>query len=123
MGFDAEQHHAYIEKIIHRFQNKISLMRSHVSLRTPLRKLGYQERFTRPVRELQEHNLTCPHLTANNGDYFNYYDPEDEQSRQLHEMKIHENLEQLIQEVTGINDPKTIRNIKQNVNRYAKQVA
>ncbi|HCR3501437.1 TPA: mannitol-1-phosphate 5-dehydrogenase, partial [Enterococcus faecium] len=49
--------------------------------------------------------------------------PEDEQSRQLHEMKIHENLEQLIQEVTGINDPKTIGNIKQNVNRYAKQVA
>ena len=38
-------------------------------------------------------------------------------------MKIHENLEQLIQEVTGINDPKTIGNIKQNVNRYAKQVA
>ena len=42
------------------------------------------------------------------GIIFNYYDPEDEQSRQLHEMKIHENLEQLIQEVTGINDPKTI---------------
>ena len=30
--------------------------------------------------------------------------PKDEQSRQLHEMKMHENLEQLIQEVTGIND-------------------
>ncbi|EME7093407.1 mannitol-1-phosphate 5-dehydrogenase [Enterococcus faecium] len=122
-GFDAEQHHAYIEKIIHRFQNKnISDAITRVA-RTPLRKLGYQERFTRPVRELQEHNLTCPHLTATMGIIFNYYDPEDEQSRQLHEMKIHENLEQLIQEVTGINDPKTIGNIKQNVNRYAKQVA
>ncbi len=85
--------------------------------------LGYKERFTRPVRELQEHNLTCPQLTATMGIIFNYYDPEDEQSRQLHEMKIHENLEQLIQEVTGINDPKTIGTIKQNVNRYAKQVA
>lgn len=122
-GFDPQQHEAYIEKIIHRFQNKyISDAITRVA-RTPLRKLGYQERFTRPVRELHEHNLTCPHLTATMGIIFNYYDPNDEQSRQLHEMKIHENLEQLIQEVTGINDPKTIGNIKQNVDRYAKQVA
>lgn len=122
-GFDPQQHDEYIEKIIHRFQNKyISDAITRVA-RTPLRKLGYQERFTRPVRELQEHNLVCPHLTATMGIIFNYYDPNDEQSRQLHEMKIHENLEQLIQEVTGINDPKTIGNIKQNVDRYAKQVA
>jgi len=32
-------------------------------------------------------------------------------------------MDQLIQEVTGIHDPTTISNIKQNVMRYAKQVA
>ncbi|MGM9903254.1 mannitol-1-phosphate 5-dehydrogenase [Enterococcus sp. 10A9_DIV0425] len=122
-GFDAKKHEAYIDKIIHRFQNKyISDAITRVA-RTPLRKLGYQERFTRPVRELQEHNLTCSHLTATIGIIFNYYDPEDEQSRQLQEMKVHENMDQLIQEVTGLNDPITIGNIKQNVVRYAKQVA
>ncbi|WP_301358980.1 mannitol-1-phosphate 5-dehydrogenase [Enterococcus spodopteracolus] len=122
-GFDNKQHEAYIEKIIQRFQNKyISDAITRVA-RTPLRKLGYQERFTRPVRELQEYNLTCPHLTATMGIIFNYYDPEDEQSRELQEMKVREKMEQLIQEVTGIHDPTTISNIKQNVMRYAKQVA
>ena len=57
------------------------------------------------------------------GIIFNYYDPEDEQSRELQEMKVRENMDQLIQEVTGIHDPTTISNIKQNVMRYAKQVA
>ena len=80
-------------------------MRSHVSTRTPLRKLGYQERFTRPVRELQEHNRR-PHLTATMGIILITMILKMNKSRQLHEMKIHENLEQLIQEVTGINDPK-----------------
>ncbi|MGC3839805.1 mannitol-1-phosphate 5-dehydrogenase, partial [Enterococcus faecium] len=57
-GFHAEQHHAYIVNIIHRFQNKsISDAITRVA-RTPLRKLGFQERFSRPLRELQEHNLT-----------------------------------------------------------------
>ena len=67
--------------------------------------------------------MTCPHLTATMGIIFNYYDPEDEQSRELQEMKVRENMDQLIQEVTGIHDPTTISNIKQNVMRYAKQVA
>ncbi len=31
-GFDAEQHHAYIEKSFIASKTKISLMRSHVSL-------------------------------------------------------------------------------------------
>ena len=45
-GFDNKQHEAYIEKIIQRFQNKyISDAITRVA-RTPLRKLGYQERFT-----------------------------------------------------------------------------
>ena len=54
-------------------KNHSSLPKQNISdaitrvARTPLRKLGYQERFTRPVRELQEHNLTCPHLTATMG--------------------------------------------------------
>lgn len=122
-GFDEKQHEQYIEKIIQRFQNNyISDTISRVA-RTPLRKLGNQERFTRPILELKERDLVSPHLTATMGIIFNYYDPNDEQSCELYEMKQTKNIEELIQTVTGINDQKMIGAIKQNVERYDKQVA
>ena len=63
-NFDEQEHAAYIEKIIQRFQNKyISDAITRVA-RTPIRKLGAQERFIRPIRELQERNLVSPHLLA-----------------------------------------------------------
>ena len=49
---------------------------------------------------------------------------EDEQSRQLQEMLDQESVDTVIAEVTGIEDPETVKNIKQNVERYARpQVA
>ncbi len=123
-NFDEQEHAAYIEKIIQRFQNKyISDAITRVA-RTPIRKLGAQERFIRPIRELQERNLVSPHLLAMIGIVFNYHDPEDEQSRQLQEMLDQESVDTVIAEVTGIEDPETVKNIKQNVERYARpQVA
>ncbi len=65
-----------------------------------------------------------PHLLAMIGIVFNYHDPEDEQSRQLQEMLDQESVDTVIAEVTGIEDPETVKNIKQNVERYARpQVA
>lgn len=123
-NFDEQEHAAYIEKIIQRFQNKyISDAITRVA-RTPIRKLGAQERFIRPIRELQERNLVSPHLLAMIGIVFNYHDPEDEQSRQLQEMLDQESVDTVIAEVTGIEDPETVKNIKKNVERYARpQVA
>ena len=123
-NFDEQEHAAYIEKIIQRVQNKyISDAITRVA-RTPIRKLGAQERFIRPIRELQERNLVSPHLLAMIGIVFNYHDPEDEQSRQLQEMLDQESVDTVIAEVTGIEDPETVKNIKQNVERYARpQVA
>ena len=65
-----------------------------------------------------------PHLLAMIGIVFNYHDPEDEQRRQLQEMLDQESVDTVIAEVTGIEDPETVKNIKQNVERYARpQVA
>lgn len=121
--FDEKQHAAYIEKIIQRFQNKyISDAISRVA-RTPLRKLGYQERFVRPIRELNERNLMSLHLTAMIGIIFNYHDPEDEQSCQLKQMLQGQDISETIEEITGLHDPVTVGSIKQNIERYARQVA
>ena len=73
-GFDAATHASYIDKIIQRFQNKfISDAITRVA-RTPLRKLGYDERFIRPIREMQTYHLATTHLLAMVGIIFNYND-------------------------------------------------
>ena len=122
-NFDEQEHAAYIEKLFNVSKINIFQMLLRVA-RTPIRKLGAQERFIRPIRELQERNLVSPHLLAMIGIVFNYHDPEDEQSRQLQEMLDQESVDTVIAEVTGIEDPETVKNIKQNVERYARpQVA
>ena len=118
-GFDQEEHEQYMEKIIGRFQNKyISDAISRVA-RTPMRKLGNQERFVRPILELSKYNVVPYHLFETIGMIFNYYDPEDEQSRQLKELMSTEDLEKSIIEVTGIKNDQMIDMIKENIEKYA----
>lgn len=117
-GFDEAAHQKYTEKIISRFQNKyISDAITRVA-RTPLRKLGNQERFIRPALELAEIDVAPYHLLETIGMVFNYYDPEDEQSRQLKEMIDEKEIDEIIQEVTGINNTNIVEGIKENVEKY-----
>jgi len=119
-GFDKDVHATYIDTIIGRFQNK------HISddiqrvARTPIRKLGHDERFIKPIRELHAMQLPAPHLLAAAGMVFNYNDPEDEQSRQLHEMLRTRPVEQVITEVTGLTAPELVAELKDNITRYAR---
>jgi mannitol-1-phosphate 5-dehydrogenase len=117
--FDPDEHEQYIEKIIQRFKNNyISDAIARVA-RTPLRKLGAQERFIRPVLELQMRNMQPFHLYETIGMIFNYHDPEDEQSQQLRELLEAANLSQVITEVTGVEDQRIVEKIKQNIEKYA----
>ncbi len=111
-NFDEQEHAAYIEKIIQRFQNKyISDAITRVA-RTPIRKLGAQERFIRPIRELQERNLVSPHLLAMIGIVFLIIMIQKmNKSRQLQEMLDQESVDTVIAEVTGIEDPETVKKI------------
>lgn len=119
-GFNEEKHQAYINKIIHRFQNKyISDAVSRVA-RTPIRKLGKQERFIRPIRELHERGIESPHLLAMVGMILNYHDSHDVESVKLEEMLAKQPLEKVIKEVTGIEDLELIEKIKENAIRYKK---
>lgn len=118
-GFDPVEHEQYMEKIIGRFQNKyISDAISRVA-RTPMRKLGNQERFVRPILELSKYNVVPYHLFETIGMIFNYYDPEDEQSCQLKELMGTADLEKSIIEVTGIENDQMIDMIKENIEKYA----
>ncbi|MEG0293355.1 mannitol-1-phosphate 5-dehydrogenase [Enterococcus sp.] len=119
-GFDATEHAAYIQKIIQRFKNKyISDAITRVA-RTPLRKLGNQERFIRPIGEMFERGLESPHLLATVGMILNYNDPNDEESQKLQVLKAEKPLEEVIAEVTGVTNTVLIEEMKENALRYQK---
>ncbi|QGS36111.1 mannitol-1-phosphate 5-dehydrogenase [Aerococcus viridans] len=111
-GFDQEAHAAYANKIVGRFQN------SHISdaitrvARTPIRKLGYDERFIRPIREAKERGLAYDALLETVAYIFEYSDADDEQSQELQKMLADQPLDQVIQTVTGLEDTDLIAKIE-----------
>jgi mannitol-1-phosphate 5-dehydrogenase len=116
-GFDQDQHQAYIEKIVGRFQNPyISDAITRVA-RTPIRKLGYDERFIRPIRETKERGLSYAALLETVGFIFNYDDPADDQSVQLKELLKTKPANEVIQEVTGLKDADLIAEIEQAIQK------
>lgn len=110
-GFDAAEHKKYAEKIIARFENpNISDLITRVA-RTPLRKLGYDERFIRPIRESKEHGLSYAALVTVVGMIFHYDNPEDPESVELQEKLKSQPLEEVVRTVTGLTDEELIHDI------------
>lgn len=110
-NFDEEKHFAYIDKIVSRFENKyISDSISRVD-RTPIRKLGYDERFIRPIRELKERGLAYTNLVDVVAMVLNYDDQNDEQSVELQDLLKEKAVVEVIQQVTGLKDDELIAEI------------
>ncbi|MGX7106202.1 mannitol-1-phosphate 5-dehydrogenase [Hutsoniella sourekii] len=109
--FDADDHQAYIQKIIGRFENPyISDDISRVA-RTPIRKLGYDERFIRPMREAKQYELSYKHLLEVVAMIFKYDYLEDDQAVALQDKLNKQPLEEVISEVTGLEDKELIDQI------------
>ncbi|MCQ2556980.1 MAG: mannitol-1-phosphate 5-dehydrogenase [Ligilactobacillus sp.] len=101
-GFDRAEHEAYQAKIISRFQNTyISDDIARVG-RTPIRKLGYNERFIRPIREAKGLGLSYQALLETVGMIFKFDQPEDEESQKLQAMLKEQPLADVVKEVTGL---------------------
>ena len=69
----------YHKVIIERFENPFIVDDVSRVARTPIRKLGYNERFIRPIRELKERDLSYENLLRTVGYVFNYRDVNDEE--------------------------------------------
>ena len=109
--FDPQVHQAYAQKIVARFKNPyISDAITRVA-RTPIRKLGYDERFIHPIRELHDRNLSYQQLLTVVGLIFNYRDEKDEQSVELQKMLQNESLEAVVRKVTQLTDETLIAEI------------
>ena len=109
--FDAKEHKAYITKILSRFANPyISDDITRVA-RTPMRKLGYDERFIRPIREANERGLETEHLIQTVAKALMYRDVNDEESQQMEKLLTNQSVEAVIREVTQLKDEALIGEI------------
>ncbi|MQS88910.1 mannitol-1-phosphate 5-dehydrogenase [Companilactobacillus mishanensis] len=119
-NFDPAEHKAYQDKILSRFQNKyISDDILRVG-RTPIRKLGYDERFIRPIRELKERNLDYSVLLDTVGMMLTFDEPKDSESVDLQKKLSEKTPKEVVTEVTGLKDEDLINAI---VNKYEDKIA
>lgn len=119
-GFDSKEHQAYIEKIISRFQNpRLSDEITRVG-RTPIRKLGYDERFIRPIREAFERGLNVDALIETVGKALTYDDPSDEESVELQKQLTEQPVEEVVRQVTQLKDEDLVGRIVQAYQELTK---
>jgi len=102
--FDAAEHEKYMHKIVDRFANPyISDDISRVA-RTPIRKLGYDERFIRPIREAKERGLSYAHLVEVVGMILQYRDAADQESVELEKLLAENSVHDVLKQVTKVTD-------------------
>lgn len=102
--FNPKEHNEYIEKILSRFQNpQLSDDITRVG-RTPIRKLGYDERFIRPLRESNERGLNIDALVETVSKALVYNDVKDEESVELQVMLTKKSVREVVKEVTQLHD-------------------
>lgn len=110
-NFDEQALVDYHKVIISRFENPYIVDDIARVARTPIRKLGYDERFIRPIRELRERGLSYDNLLATVSYIFGYKDETDEQSVQLQALLQEKSLPEVVAEVTGLTDLTLIEEI------------
>ncbi|MBD1383022.1 mannitol-1-phosphate 5-dehydrogenase [Metabacillus arenae] len=82
-SFDKEEHQTYISKILSRFENQyISDELTRVG-RSPIRKLGYDDRLVGPARKLIEIGKTPEYLATGIAAALNYHYDQDPEAVQL----------------------------------------
>jgi mannitol-1-phosphate 5-dehydrogenase len=110
-GFDKAKHAEYTASIISRFANPAISDDIPRVARTPIRKLGKDERFTRPVCELKKHELPYKTLLTTMAYILTYDNSADEESVRLREMMNTQPYEVAIKTVTGLDDESLITEI------------
>lgn len=101
----------YQNSVLNRFKNPyISDDISRVA-RTPIRKLGHDERFIRPIRELKKRGLDYSVLLDTVGMMFHYDEPNDKESVELQKLLKEKPLDDVIKQVTGVTDAGLVKEI------------
>ena len=111
-GFSKEEMTTYRNKTIKRFENPRIVDNVSRICRTPIRKLGYNERFIKPIRESEELGLSNSALLKACSYILTFKSIEDEQSLKLAELIIEKGVVETLREVTELTDEVLLNKIK-----------
>ncbi|OIU69811.1 mannitol-1-phosphate 5-dehydrogenase [Rossellomorea aquimaris] len=112
----------YIKKTIIRFKNQNISDNIFRVGRSPIRKLGYDERLVKPMRELSELDLPSDYLAVAISAGFIYDDPQDGESAALQDFIREHGVEQAIRHYTGITDDRILTSLKENYFKLKENV-
>ena len=111
-GFSKEEMTAYRNKTIKRFENPRIVDNVSRICRTPIRKLGYNERFIKPIRETEELGLFNSALLKACSYILTFKSIEDEQSLRLEKLIEEKGVVETLREVTKLTDEVLLNKIK-----------
>ncbi len=107
-GFDRDQHNAYIDKILSRFRNPWLTDDVQRVGRQPLRKLGFDDRFIKPLRGTIEYGTENRNLIAGIAAALYFQNEEDEQARELRSALDKLGVRAVIPRITSLDDAEII---------------
>ncbi|KZT57460.1 hypothetical protein CALCODRAFT_452927, partial [Calocera cornea HHB12733] len=100
--FKPEEHEAYVQKILGRFENPALKDSTDRVGRQPLRKLGREDRLVGPATMCRELGLPNDWLLNAVAGCLLYDDTEDEQARELKEMIGRDGVGKVVKDLTGL---------------------
>jgi mannitol-1-phosphate 5-dehydrogenase len=115
-GLDEEDHSAYIEKIIGRFENPY--LNDSVTRvgRSPIRKLGPQDRLVRPAVEAKKAGLSYTHLAKAIAAALLFAPKEDEEAMKLQNLLKEQGIVAVLEQISELNEDGPI--MKEIVQHY-----
>lgn len=106
--FNSEEHNFYIKKIINRFENEyISDDVTRVA-RSPIRKLGANDRFIKPARELIEFGIQPKYLAKAIAVALSYKNNEDHEANELQSFLKDHSVEELLVKYSELSECKKL---------------
>jgi mannitol-1-phosphate 5-dehydrogenase len=115
-GFDAEVQKKYVLKTIQRFENPYVVDEVVRVGRGVLRKLSYNDRFIKPLRECYRVGLPVDHLITAVVNALHYDSIEDTEAIRLQELILNKGLKETLSEITDL--PKDSELISLIINQY-----
>lgn len=121
-AFDPEQHSAYIDKILSRFENPYLHDDVERVGRQPLRKLSEGDRLIKPLRGTLEYGLPHQNLLIGIAAALSYRSKQDPQAQELAAMLASKGIEQTLQDVCHLQDqPEVVAQITNVYNTMQHQ--
>ncbi|MBF0713746.1 mannitol-1-phosphate 5-dehydrogenase [Gemella sp. GH3] len=115
-NFSKEDMDLYREKTIKRFENKLIVDDVARICRTPIRKLGYNERFIKPIRECEELCISYNSLAKTCAYILKFKDSNDEQAVKLQQLLKEKTIKEVIAEVTEYNNDNLLNIVENSYN-------